>query len=886
MKLTSWFVICYNNKVVKGTVRNLLWACAAAFLLGLPLSGQTVDDLLTGLQGSFASKDAAAYAGAFSPEIRERESAAMSIYLNKWRMNQVLFHRATRDSDKEGEPGIFLQVFFQNDDSAMLEIWRVTFAKAGDGWRIRTKEVMGNITSLFKIRIPSGSVERAARVEIRHQDIRITFQDAWVFHDNIEDLETALVIIGRGQFHFSPSSDTERHQLELRYRKNFIQDTLEYGYFRFSDSFFRGNITIEKAPPEKTPKLSQADSNRAYSLFTRYYPNSFTIENSLTGGRLSFIPRGDQAVFEMKGKKTGDVAYIFSPFSDDEIHFVGRDPDQVINLYTPEIKGEEGLKSFFVSFGEKFDVKRCDVEVDFQPDKRYLSARARIEVSAQIDAVENLKFNFNPDFEILRIFDQEGRELFFTLDKQRKLLYIYFIKPLEKNATGSIEIYYRGTIEPPGLIQDVISGGQYNETISFLEPRYDTYLYSQSAYWYPQPAEEDYFLASLHFSIPPGYTCVANGELVEQSRLESVRRVMTLEKVGNTLYRFETKFPVKYLSFLVGRLDRMSNGNGGGPIGIQGYVATEIRAQRKGLVEDARAIVQNYSAWFGPFPYEKLDIVQRLWPTTGGHSPASFIVLNELPRIANAHPLVTANSPVDMPRFREYYLAHEIAHQWWGQAVTWERYRDQWLSEGLSQFAAALHVRAKFGEVAYAGILKKFSQWTERLADWGPITLGSRLSYLNFDAYQAIVYDKAAVALNMLRDLIGEEAFFRGLRGFFEKYKYRPARTNNFIQAMEQTSGRDLQAFFKGWFDTHVLPEIDAAPEILKRGDAYIVKIRVNQTRGNFVFPLWVQWEENKKTVRKMMEIGAATQEFEFPAAFRPARIKINPDRLVPGKFK
>lgn len=885
MKLTSWFVICYNNKV-KGILRGFFWACAAVLLLSFPLSGQTVDDLLTGLQRSFASKDAAAFSGAFSPDIRERESALISAYMNKWRMNQVLFHQTSRDADREGEPGIFLQVFFQNDDSAMFEIWRVTFEKTGGGWRIRTKEVTGNITALYKIRIPSGRAERAARVEIRHQDIRVTFQDAWIFHDNIEDQETAMIIIGRGQFHFSPSSDTERHQLELRYKKNFIQDTLEYGYFRFSDSFFKSHITIEKAPPEKTPTLSQADSSRAYSLFAGYYPNSFTIENSLTGGLLSFIPRGEQAVFELKGKKTGDVAYIYSPFSDDEIQLVGRNPDQVINLYTPEIKSEEGLKSFFVSFGEKFDVRRTDVEVDFQPDKRYLSARARIEVSAQIDAVENLKFNFHPDFEILRIFDQDGRELFYTLDKQRKLLYVYFIRPLEKNALGAIEIYYRGTLEPPGPIQDVIPGGQYNETISFAEPRFDTFLYSQSAYWYPQPAEEDYFLSSLHFSIPPGYTCIANGELVEQGRLESVRRVMTLEKVGNTLYRFETKFPVKYLSFLVGRLERMSNGNSGGPVGIQGYVTSEIRVPRKSLVEDARAIVQAYATWFGPFPYEKLDVVQRLWPTSGGHSPASFIVLNEMPRSLSALPLVTSKSPVDMPRYREYYLAHEIAHQWWGQAVTWESYRDQWLSEGLSQFAAALYARAKFGEEVYAGILKKFSQWTERLADWGPITLGSRLSYLNFDAYQAIVYDKAAIALNMLRDLIGEEMFFKGLRDFFEKYRYRPARTNNFIRSMEQASGRDLQVFFKGWFDTHVLPEVHVSQEILKRDDVFILKIRVNQTRGIFVFPLWVRWEENKKTVRKMMEIGAETQEFEFPAAARPTKIKINPDKFVPGDFR
>ena len=103
---------------------------------------------------------------------------------------------------------------------------------------------------------------------------------------------------------------------------------------------------------------------------------------------------------------------------------------------------------------------------------------------------------------------------------------------------------------------------------------------------------------------------------------------------------------------------------------------------------------------------------------------------------------------------------------------------------------------------------------------------------------------------------------------------------------MEQASGRDLGGFFKGWFDTHVLPEVHVSQEILKRDDAYILKIRVNQSRGGFVFPLWAQWLENGKTVRKMMEIGAETQEFEFPAAARPTKIKINPDKLVPGGFK
>ena len=127
-------------------------------------------------------------------------------------------------------------------------------------------------------------------------------------------------------------------------------------------------------------------------------------------------------------------------------------------------------------------------------------------------------------------------------------------------------------------------------------------------------------------------------------------------------------------------------------------LSSDIQIQRKDLLDEAQAIIERYENWFGPYPYEKLTVVQRLWPTGGGHSPASFVVLNELPRTPDAPLLSTANSPVDLSRFKEYYLAHEIAHQWWGQAMTWDGYHDQWLSEGLAQFAAVHYLRAKLGD--------------------------------------------------------------------------------------------------------------------------------------------------------------------------------------------
>ena len=880
-----------RNRVKKNKVRAVrpgraVWSCAIFVLVISPsfATAQTIDGLFAGLQKSFGAKNLEAYLSPFSPDIRDKERNIVQSSWDSWKMDQVIFRRANQGDDREGEPGRFFQVFYQNAYSALVEMWHVWFERTGAGWQISKKEVTGGTAAFYKLRIPSGRVERASRVEIRHEDILLVFQDCWVFYDNIPTLETGLVVIGKGRFRFSPSNATEQHQLELRYKTPFIEDRLESVYLRFNDSFFQSNITIEKAPAEKTPQLPAALVNMAYAIFSKCYASSFTIENSLTGELMSFVPQGDQVVFELDGDTKGNLAYVFSPFSEEEIHLIKRNPDRVINLYSPgQPAGNE--KRMFISLSQKFDVRRCDLEVDFQPDKFYLSARARVAISAEIEALDSLNFNFNPELDILRVLDEDGRDLFYTQDKPRRLLYIYFLKPLDKGQEGTIEIYYRGRLEPPEPLADVLPAPQYNETILISEPRFDAYLYSQSASWYPAPADEDYFLASIRLSVPPDLFCVATGTLIELGKIDSIRRVVALDKVGNSLFHYETKFPVKYLSFIVGRFNRLANGGNQSLPAIQGFISTEIPSPKKELLEDARTIVANYERWFGPYPFDKLAIVQRLWKTGGGHSPASFVVLNEIPRGPNDPLPLNPKSPVDLSRVKDSFLAHEIAHQWWGQAVTWESYHDQWISEGLAQFAAVRHIRERLGEKTFAGILNRFSRWVERLSRFGPITLGSRLSYLSFEAYQAILYDKTTVVLQMLLDMLGEETFERGLKSFFEAYKFRPARTANFIRTMEGAAGRELKPFFQKWFDSHTLPEVHVAHEVVKSGEGFILKFRVNQTKDVFVFPLWVAWRENGKEVRRKLDIGEPTQEFEFRTDVAPKRIRINPDHFVPGIF-
>jgi aminopeptidase N len=315
--------------------------------------------------------------------------------------------------------------------------------------------------------------------------------------------------------------------------------------------------------------------------------------------------------------------------------------------------------------------------------------------------------------------------------------------------------------------------------------------------------------------------------------------------------------------------------------------STNIRLPQRELLEEAKDVIRFYEGLFGPFPYEKLTIVQRVWFTAGGHSPASFIIINEMPQfVGGKRRFLNSRSPADFSRWKGYFLAHEIAHQWWGQGVTWKTYHDQWLSEGLAQFSSILYLSQKYGDKVLDSIVKKLSQWTEKKSDWGAITMGSRLSYFDFETFQSIIYNKASLALLMLKDILGEEVFFQGIKDFFALHKYGAASTYDFIKAFNRVSGKDLGPFFKGWFDTHILPEVDVSHTLLRQEEGFLLRLNISQKSDLFVFPILVEWTQKGREVSERLLIDEREKRFEFKLDDKPRKIKFNSDKAVPGKFK
>lgn len=880
---------CYNSRMRR--LGRLLGAVGFVLLLApvVALTGQEIPEFILSLQDNLSPQRIDSYLNAYAPELREAQRKELSRYFDSLGMESVALTWVNKANLDPAEPTVFLQAVFQNSFAVLIETWQLRLQKRDGRWLIMEKSVRGSIGQLYKIRLPAERVERASLVEISHADIKLVFRNALIFYDNIPELETALLVLGDGRLNFSPSSATEKHQLEVLFKSKTLEDRVDHAFLHFSTAFFAENIRIEGAVGIPPSAVKADEMRRARSIFGQYRSRYFTFQTALSQEPLSSLPQAEDTAICFQGRKRGDLAYIYSSYAEEEVGLFEFSKNRYLSLYSP---GEDdGRSRLIISMGQKSDIRHCDIELDFMPRTSFISARARIDLSSQAGRLDSVKFKLHPDLEILRIYDAKRRELFFTQDPAGSIFSVYFLEPIRQDGTASLEILYRGRLRPPAQLADTITALQLPETRE-MPFQYDTYLFSQSALWYPAPLVEDYFTARLKIIVPADYASIANGRLIENGVLNGIQKVTEIDRIGSSFSVFETKKPLKYLSFIVGKMALIREIEDNPP--LASYAEPQVRSPRKDSLEEAGRIVEFYESRFGPFPFENLRIVQRLWKTAGGHSPASFIVLNEIPRVSRlptgirARLIGNPRSPVDLTsRWKEYFIAHEIAHQWWGQGVTAARYRDQWLSEGLAQYASVLYLRERYGEDVLPEIFKRFSNWTEKKAKWGPITLGSRLSYTDFEAYQAIVYDKTALVLNMLRDLLGDEVFFTGLKEFFKTYKYSTASTGQFRRLMEKVSERDLTEFFRLWFDSHVLPETKITTSLLRNEAGYSLQIRVSQLLDRFVFPLWISWQAEDGAIRReKIIIDEKKHVFVIPLQGNARKIEVNPDKAVPGKFR
>ena len=341
---------------------------------------------------------------------------------------------------------------------------------------------------------------------------------------------------------------------------------------------------------------------------------------------------------------------------------------------------------------------------------------------------------------------------------------------------------------------------------------------------------------------------------------------------------FTATQPLRYLAFLVSRFTHERDDDGR---------AAEPHAHARGRHEPARGaghgreladraadIVRFYASLLDDYPYPGFTLALVESERPGGHSPGYFAALNQ-PVTPVA--LQSRNDPEVFANYPEFFVAHEVAHQWWGQAVGWRNYHERWLSEGFAQYFAALYAQHHRGNQTFAGVMRQLRQWGMSASPQGPIYLGYRLGHIRGDSkvFSALVYNKSAAVLHMLRRLVGDDAFFRGVRRFYRTSRFSKAGTEDFRLAMEAESKRPLERFFERWIYGSTLPTVKFSHRV--DGDAVV--LHVEQIGELFDFPLTVTLQyAGKPPVEVIVPVTDRTVDMRVALAGTLRGVNINKD--------
>lgn len=421
--------------------------------------------------------------------------------------------------------------------------------------------------------------------------------------------------------------------------------------------------------------------------------------------------------------------------------------------------------------------------------------------------------------------------------------------PAEPGEERTFLISYRG-IPADGLI---ISTNKYGERTFFGDN-----WPNRARHWLPtidHPSDK----ATVEFVIqaPDHYEVVSNGELVEEKDLPGP---LTL-----THWRATAPLPTKVM--VIGVADfaiEVAGEHDGIPVQSWVYPADSLRGFFDFAV--AQRILGFFDDRIGPYPYEKLANVQS---TTkyGGMENAGAIFYHE--------------DAITGTRNNERLLAHEIAHQWFGDGVTERDWHHIWLSEGFATYFAELYTEAIYGRDRMLQFMRDAREKVfayERQAPDSPLvdtTIVDLNQLLNPNSYQ-----KGAWVLHMLRYVVGDEVFWDGIQQYYEKYRNGNALTEDFQQEMEAVYGEDLSWFFQQWVYRPGHPIFDGTWHYDATGGKLEIHLRqVQRGETTFIVPIEVAIKTGESSYSRLetLQVTARNQTFTLEADGAPTDIVLDP---------
>ncbi|MFG2958513.1 M1 family metallopeptidase [Streptomyces sp. NPDC048291] len=418
-----------------------------------------------------------------------------------------------------------------------------------------------------------------------------------------------------------------------------------------------------------------------------------------------------------------------------------------------------------------FDARHYDLDVAYAPDTGRLDGRTTLTARA----TQNLSA-FDLDLQKLEVTKVEvnGRRAQFTRTGDE--ITVIPRDALRKGRDFTVSVTYGGIPEP--LNGPIVFGSDYgwmktpDGVFVACEP-------NAASTWFPSSDHpSDKATYDIRIKAPEGLTGVSNGRLVS-----------TYDKGGSTYTHWrESKPMATYLATAtIGKFDVRT---GRTPSGIPIYVAIDPTLANSNSVDVYAVTAAATDYWaqlFGPYPFEETGAIVDDMPEAG-------------------FSLEVQSKPAYSAVRNETTIVHELAHQWFGDSVSVAQWKDIWLNEGFATYAQWLWAEHQGTRSAHDSFLAGYNS---RAAD-NPFWQITVADPQRDTMFASAVYQRGAMTLQMLRERIGDTAFFKLLPAWTKLHRYGNADTADFIRLAEKISGQQLDDLFQTWLFSTGKPALPA----------------------------------------------------------------------------
>lgn len=701
--------------------------------------------------------------------------------------------------------------------------------------------------------------------------LHITLEDGEIsFTTSVDGNVTGAFFEGDGEILLTPPNRVERASMTFFTGMAILEERFATAYFRFNDQTFS-----ELQPyfrPSNDPKsfashwnetarnLAESDALRLLATFSNLLPSSDDASgNAAAESNNTNSPLDRLMHAKLQGEKLGTFDVEFDSLAAEQI-------------WAGQARTREGVTYY-------------DLWTSFQVTRRRTSSEQPqgLEQTADDLAITNYKIRaeVKPPTTLsadarLEINVRRGgsRIIFFELSRFLQVKEVKVngepVEFINNPAIDGTQLSRRGNDLVAVVLREQLQAGktiemEFTYTGDVLSDAGGGLLYvGARGTWYPnrglQMSDFD-----LEFRYPVAWTLIATGREVSDTP-SSGGGNSTMQDGGERIARWVTERPSTLAGFNLGRYERATAK--AGEVNVAVYASkgvertfprgseeiTVVPENRLGhnrpqsivrpteppsparnaqmVAEEAAQAVDFFSNRFGPYPYSSLKLTQmpgqmsQGWPGLIFLTSFSFLTPEQA---ENLH--LNVNQEV----FNRLVLPHETAHQWWGDLVSWQSYRDQWIVEALSNYSALMMLESRSPQDfrkamdRYRADLLQKNKDGEEMRDGGPVTLGQRLNSSHFpNGYEAISYGRGTWLFHMLRHMLrdaeskdirgrhatSEEPFLRGLRKLRNRYADKKISTRELLEVFEEElpsslryeDHKSLDWFYETWVEGTGIP--------------------------------------------------------------------------------